>query len=150
MRSSAEILWRLNREYVTRLAKARTYLDLLENRVVQRGAGETQAQLLPTLQVARTRLNQLSEAHRGWCYTYFYESPETKRMVQSSQAVDRALSSFDNMRAQQSSSFDDLAERLYALPRPAPMITRIPSGDLWEMTQLALHDLVDLDTSLKH
>jgi hypothetical protein len=150
MRSSAEFLWRLNREYVNRLAKARTYLDLLENMVVQRGAGEMQAQLLPTLQVARTRLNQLSEAHRGWCYTYFYESPETKRMVQSSQAVDRALSSFDHMRAQQSNSFDDLAERLYALPRPASTITRIPSGDLWEMTQLALSELVALGTSIRH
>ena len=148
MHPSAEFLWRLNQEYVSRLVKARNYLGLLEDMIVQRGEPDMQTQLLPLLQVARARLNQLSEAHRGWCYTYFYESPESKRMVQSSQAVTRALSSFDHLREQQSRSFDHLAQRLYDLPHPAPMLTRLPNGDLWEMARHALHDLVDLNPSL--
>ncbi|MEP7291386.1 MAG: hypothetical protein ABI835_06360 [Chloroflexota bacterium] len=150
MPPSAELLWRLNREYVNRLVKARNYLGLLEHVVLTRSAEETRTRLLPTLQITRDRLNQLSEAHRGWCYAYFYESAESKRMVQNAQAVRRALNSFGHMRAQNGGSFDDLAATLYELPRPAPAVTRLPNGDLWEMVQVALYDLINLDASLEN
>src|SRR4051812_22465600 len=118
MLASAEFLWRLNREYVNRLARARTYLDLLEQLVQERADDDAQEQLLPALQFTHSRFNLLSEEHRGWCYSDFYESAETKRMVQSQRAVERALSSFEQMREQHRSDFADLAALLDDLPPP--------------------------------
>jgi hypothetical protein len=142
MFASAEFLWRVNQEYVNRLARARNYLDLLEQLMVERGSPEMQRRLLPTLQSTRAHLDSLSEEHRGWCYTYFYESPESKRIVHSPSAVRRALSNFRQMRERQEASFHDVAALLYDLPRPAAYVTRVPNGDLWEMMLRALRDLV--------
>ncbi len=74
MFASAEFLWRLNREYVNRLARARNYLDLLEQLVLQRRVPMREP-LLPVLQLMHAQLDSLSEEHRGWCYAYFYELP---------------------------------------------------------------------------
>ena len=148
MLASAEFLWRVNQEYVNRLAKARNYLDLLEQLVLERSEVETQDQLLPTLQFTRAHLASLSEEQHGWCYTYFYESPDTKRIVQTPNAVHRALTSFGEMCERHRSYFGDLAALLTTLPRPKASVTRVPNGDLWEMVRFALNDLIDFSDSL--
>ena len=100
MLASAEFLWRVNQDYVNRLAKARNYLDLLEQLVLERSELETQDRLLPTLQFTRTHLTDLSAEQHNWCYRYFYNSPVTKRIVQTPNAVQSALTSFGiNVRA---------------------------------------------------
>lgn len=142
MFASAEFLWRVNQEYVNRLTRARNYLDLLEQLLVERGSPEVQRRLLPTLQYTAVHLDSVSDEHRDWCYTYFYESPDSKRIVHSPSAVRRALSNFQQMRERQEQAFRDAADQLRRLPRPAPYITRVPNGDLWEMMQHSLRDLV--------
>ena len=150
MFSSVEFLWRLNREYVNRVVKARNYLGLLEYLILKRGAAETQAQVLMTLQFARAHLTQLTDEHRGWCYAYFYESAETKRMVQTPEAVHDALVSFRRMREQHQDYLHELHGKIVALPRPESNVTHVPNGDLWEMVRAALHDLIELDRSLRN
>lgn len=142
MFASAEFLWRVNQEYVNRLARARNYLDLLEQLMMERGSDEMRGRFVPTLRFTRLHLESLSEEHRDWCYTYFYESPESKRVVHTPSTVRRALSNFRLMRERQASVFYDIAALLYELPRPAPHVTHVPNGDLWEMLQRALRDLV--------
>lgn len=143
MFASAEFLWRINQEYVNRLARARNYLDLLEQLVVERGGDDMRHRFLPTLHFTRMNLASLSEEHRDWCYTYFYETPDSKRMVHAPSAVRRALSNFRLMRTRQASAFYDTAVLLAELPPPAPYVTRVPNGDLWKMLERALRDLVD-------
>ncbi len=145
MTASAEFLWRLNRSYVNRLVRARNTLGLLEHVVLTRATPDAQAQLLPTVQFTRAYLARLAEAHHDWCYAYFYESAETKRMVQSGRAVQRALASFEQMRQQHGSRFAELAEHIGDLPRPSPSLTDLPSGDLWDMAQHALIRLAQMD-----
>ncbi len=142
MFASAEFLWRVNQEYVNRLTRARNYLDLLEQLMVERGSDDVRHRFLPTLRFTRLHLASLSEEHRDWCYTYFYESPDSKRMVHAPSAVRRALSNFQLMRERQANAFEDVAALLYELPRPASYITHVPNGDLWEMLQRSLRDLV--------
>ncbi len=145
MLASAESLWRLNQEYVNRLVKARNYLDLLEQLV--RDADPTPQPFVEAIQLTSAHLNRLSEEHRGWCYTYFYESPETKRVVNTSRAVRRALTSFEDMRLRHHSDIDDLAALLRDLPRPTSRMTHVPNGDLWEMVQSALYDLINFSAA---
>lgn len=139
--ASAEFLWRLNREYVNRLARARSYLDLLEQMLVGSGAGDTE--LFLTLQQMRIFLDSLSEEQRQWCYRDFYASPQSKRVVQNTRAIERALISFDQMHAQHRRDLTELAALLDRLPRPAPTVTRVPTGDLWDMMRQALAELAD-------
>jgi hypothetical protein len=148
MFASAETLWRLNQDYVNRLAKARNYLDLLEQLVLERGGLAAQNQLLPTLQLTRVRLTELSDEQYRWCYTYFYESPDTKRIVQNPNAVRKALHSFGAMCERHRHDFGNLVALLQSLPRPTPDVTHVPNGDLWEMVGYALHDLVDFSNDL--
>jgi hypothetical protein len=148
MSASAEFLWCLNRDYVNRLVKARNALGLLEHVLLTRASAEVQTQLLPTVQFARSYLSRLSDAHRAWCYNYFYESAETKRVVQSARAVQQALVSFDQTRQQHGSLFGELAARLNQLPPPAAGLTALPHDDLWQMAQRALRDMSEMDSSL--
>ncbi len=148
MLASAEILWRVNQDYVNRLAKAHNYLDLLEQLVLERGEVETQDQLLPTLQFTRAHLISLSDEQRLWRNSYFYESPDSKRVVQSSNAIQRALTSFGAMFERHRHYFSDLAALVSNLPRPAPYVTHVPNGDLWEMVRFAFNDLVDFSNDL--
>src|SRR5579871_3569873 len=136
MLASAEALWRSNQEYVNRLLRARNYLDLLEQLVLERGSAQEQDDLLPALQYTGAQLNSLSEEHRGWCYTDFYESPDTKRIVQTPNAVRRAAASFGTMRERHHAYLSDLEALLDDLPRPPADITRVPHGDLWNMVQV--------------
>ena len=148
MLASAEFLWRVNQDYVNRLAKARNYLNLLEQLVLERSEIEAQDQLLPTLQFTRARLTDLSAEQHNWCYADFYELPATKRIVQSPNAVHHALTSFGAMCEQHRDTFGDLASLLTSLPRPKTAVTRVPNGDLWEMVRFALNDLIDFSNDL--
>lgn len=142
MGMSADILWWLNQEYINRLARAHTYLDLLERLLVERSDVD-QEELRPVLGAVRTQLDSLKEAHRSWRYSYFYESADTKRMVQTSPAVRRAFAALASMHADHERDLNDLYNALDALPRPENHVTRVPQGDLWDMTQVALQDLLD-------
>lgn len=144
MHSTAEFLWRLNRNYVNRLLRARNTLGLLEHVLRTRANADVQETLLPTVQDARNALSRLSEAHRDWCYTYFYESAETKRMVQTAQGVRRALAHFEAMRRAYGDLFAALDARLSTLPPPPADLTTLPHGDLWDMAQYSLHALANL------
>ena len=142
MGMSADILWWLNQEYVNRLARAHTYFDLLERLLLERSDVDWD-ELRLVLASARAHLDSLKEAHRGWRYTYFYESADTKRMVQTPPAVRRAFAALAAMHAGYEHDLHVLYNALDALPRPENHVTRVPQGDLWEMTQVALHDLLD-------
>ena len=139
---SADVLWWLNQEYINRLARAHTYLDLLERLLLERSDVD-QNELRLVLGSVRAHLDSLKEAHRGWRYTFFYESADTKRMVQTPPAVRRAFAALAAMHAFYERDLHDLYRTLDALPRPEDHVTRVPQGDLWEMTQVALHDLLD-------
>lgn len=147
MNPSAEMLWRLNREYVNRLGRACSYFDLLAQLVLERDADENapvQALLLET----HERLTRLADDHRAWCYGYFYESAETKRMVQSAADVSRALTSFADMHYWHRRDFSALVALFEAHPRPRADFTRVTQGDLWELMRRALHDLLDFSNML--
>ena len=141
MNPQADALWYVNNEYRKRLTQAGTFLNLLEQIVVSVG-GEEGDSVAETLQYVHQQINQLVEEHRLWRYRYYYESPETKRMVQDERAILQALSRFNRMRSQHEARLSDLYNILYDMPRPDPGITRVPSGDLWTMTQYALSDLL--------
>jgi hypothetical protein len=147
MLASPEFLWRLNQEYVNRLARARTYLDLLEKLIYER-SGESEEQILSALEFTRVHLNSLNEEHREWRYTFFYDSPETRRMVQSPREIRRAVTTFSQMQERHKVYFDDLVLLLEQLPRPETDMTSIPAGDLWELMQYAVNDLVDFSGNL--
>jgi hypothetical protein len=146
MLTTVEFLWRLNQQYVNRLTRARSYLDLLEQMLVGRGAEDTEVFL--TLQTMRAQLDNLGEEQRGWCYTYFYESPETKRVVHTRRAIRLALANFEQMRERHSLDLSDLVAQLARLPRPAASMTHVPNGDLWDRLLLALADLTNFNREL--
>ena len=148
MIASADSLWRLNQEYGNRLAKARTYLDLLEELMMDRGSSTDEISL-SALQFTRAHLNGLKEEYRAWRYTYFYEAADTKRMVQSMGAVRRAVSAFARMRTRHETYLNSLFDALDQIPRPNPDVTTVPNGDLWEMLRFALYDLLDFSSYLK-
>lgn len=147
MSPSAELLWQLNRNYVTRLARAHSNFDLLERLLLQRRVS-LRDPLLSVLQLTHTRLAFLSEEHRGWCYTYFYESADSKRMVQAGSAVRRALVNFGLMCERNNASLNELIALLADSPRPDPTVTRVTGGDLWELMQVALVELVAFSNEL--
>lgn len=138
---SAETLWRLNQEYGNRLAKARTYFELLEKLIIERSGDD--GNLLGILHYIGGHLNDLKEEHRRWRYTYFYEDPDSKRMVHSEAAIRRAVSAFARMRTRHENDLTELSATLNSVPRPHPAVTLVPNGDLWEMTHYALYDLLD-------
>lgn len=141
---SAETLWRLNQEYGNRLAKARTYYELLDQLVTERGGIADDERLMAVLQYMGAHLNGLKEEYRGWRYTYFYETADTKRMVQSESAIRRAISAFARMRTRHEQYLTELFGALDTIRRPDPLITTVPpNGDLWDMTRYALYELLD-------
>jgi len=147
MSTSADILWRLNNEYRKRLAQAQTYLDLLEQLVLMQN-GEHPAHTLAALRYARECVEAMTEAHRQWRQRYYYESDETKRMVQADRQINQALARFAQMRTQQEHYLGELYATLNNIPRPDPRITRLPNGDLWVLTQSAINNLVGFEDYL--
>lgn len=136
-----DVLWRLNNEYRKRLSQAQTYLDLLEQLLMIQ-ANEDSFELLEALQQARHELVILTEEHRDWRHHFYYDSLETRRMVQDNRAVNKALARFSRMRSQHESRLYAVYNILTQLPRPDARVTRVPNGDLWVMTQYALNDLI--------
>ncbi len=147
MSTSADVLWRLNNEYRKRLAMAQTYLDLLEQLVLMQN-GERQTHTLAALGYARQCVEAMTEAHRQWRQTYYYESAESKRMVQTERAVNHALARFTQMRTQQEHYLHDLYATVNNIPCPDPKLTRVPNGDLWTLTQMAVSHLVGFEDYL--
>lgn len=139
MLTRADLLWRINNEYRKRLTQAQTFLDLLEQMVLAAsGAPDT----ITALRHAYDQVTALTVDHRDWRYQFYYESPESKRMVQDDHAIIQALSRFSRMRQQHEALLFELANVMNASPRPDPHMTHVPTGDLWQMTESALNDLL--------
>ena len=137
----ADMLWRLNNEYRKRLSQAQTLLDLLEQLLMvqdDNSAFET----IESLQQARHELVMLTEEHRNWRHHFYYDSLESRRMVQDNRAVNKALARFSRMRSQHERRVYEVYNILAQLPRPDVRMTRVPNGDLWVMVQYALNDLI--------
>jgi hypothetical protein len=137
----ADVLWRLNNEYRKRLSQAQTYLDLLEQLLMVQD-DDRSFEVIEALQQARHELVRLTEEHRNWRHHFYYDSTETRRMVQDDRAVNQALARFSRMRSQHERRLYELYNNLSQLPRPDVRMTRVPNGDLWVMTQYALNDLI--------
>jgi hypothetical protein len=63
-------------------------------------------------------------------------------MVQEDKAVNQALARFSRMHSQHEAQLYNLYNLLNESVRPDPLLTRVPTGDLWEMTGYALNDLI--------
>ncbi len=138
MTTAADLLWRVNNEYQKRLKQTRTYLGLLEQLMqMQHQDGAT----LTMLRGALEQVDVLLEEHRTWRHDYYYESVDTKRMVQSHGAINQALAHFSRMRTRHERELQKLRGLLVHLQRPDPMLTRVPTGDLWVMAEFAVQDL---------
>jgi ribosomal protein S21 len=140
MSNPADVLWRVNAEYRKRLSQVMTYLNLLEQLVLIQD-GDEQLRTLAALRYVLEELQALDEEHRAWRYKYFYESPDSKRMVQSGEAIQQALARFSRMRTQHERRLADLQSLLVHVQRPDPQITRVPNGDLWTMAEYAINNL---------
>lgn len=146
MAAQSQRLWWLNYEYRTRLARADKSLTLLENLVLSRGVGYDEdaiALLLQGLYGLRRQLTLLHDEHRDWRYSYYYQSPQHKRMVADERSIYRALLHFRRMRVRHERVLLEALHALALLPRPIPQLTRVPSGDLWQHAEHALADLAD-------
>lgn len=141
MDTQADVLWRLNNEYRKRLSQAQNYLELLEQLVAVNG-GQQAANTLDALQYAQNQVRELVNEHRDWRYTFYYESSITKRMVHDAHAIHQALARFSRMRSLHEQRLFDLYNILFQIPRPDPRLTRVPTGDLWSMTEFALNNLI--------
>lgn len=144
MATPAHLLWRANNEYRRRLTQAQTLLGLLEQLLDARSEAAP-IPALAALLYAQEQLDRLIQEHRVWRYTCYYESTDSKRMVQEERAIHQALARFSRMRAQHSHRLNDVVMRLRAAPRPDMALTRVPGGDLWGMVQDALNDLLAFD-----
>lgn len=147
MNPPTDVLWQANNEYRRRLVQATTYLNLLEQ-LVQ--AQDDQAHTLIALRHARSEVEAMLAEHRAWRHHYYYESADTRRMVQDTEAVYQALARFSRMRAQHDQRLASLRALFSQLPRPHPHVTQVATGsDLWDMAQIALNDLNHFDDFLR-
>lgn len=138
MTTASDLLWRVNNEYQKRLKQTRTYLGLLEQlMLIQHQDGTS----LAMLRGALDQVDVLLEEHRTWRHDYYYESADTKRMVQSHGAINQALAHFSRMRTRHERELQQLNTLLIRLQRPDPKLTRVPNGDLWVMAEFAVQDL---------
>ncbi len=141
MDGAANTLWRVNNEYRKRLSQAQTFLDLLEQMILAHN-GDRHAHTLAVLRYAREQVEAIIEEHRLWRYRFYYESTESKRMVQGDKEVNQALARFSRMRIQHETRLSDVTAVLDGAQRPDPNYTHVPNGDLWIMTQYAINDLL--------
>lgn len=150
---SADVLWQLNNEYTQRLSRARTALEmvgrLLNDRVgslLERGEDtpdkRAAEQLLAVLGYCHDRLTILNEEHRDWRYRYFYESPDSKRVVQDDLAVNQAIARFSRMRAKHERVLKELDMLIDAVPQPESTMTTVSLGDLWTILRNAIENLL--------
>lgn len=148
MSGAADLLWRVNNEYTKRLTHVNNTLNLLVQLMLVQPE-EPHERVQAALHHALEQVQTMLEEHRVWRYAYFYESLETRRMVQSVNAINRALARFTRMRNQHERRLNDLRSLLGHLPRPDPDLTRVPNGDLWQMTEFALNDLNHFDDYMR-
>jgi hypothetical protein len=146
MTAPADLLWRINNEYQKRLKQAKTFLGLLEQLVRMQG---DDGQTLTTLRHALEQIDHLADEHRDWRYQYYYESLDTRRMVQSNRAIEQALAHFSRMHTRHERQLQALRSLLVQLQRPDPTLTRVPGGDLWVMTEFAIADLSGFDDYMR-
>lgn len=147
MHTPTDKLWRVNNEYRKRLAQAQTFLDLLEQ-LIEMNSDQRQYYMLELLQYARDEVAGLVEEHRVWRHRFYYDSLDNRRMVQNDRAANQALARFNRMRSQHEGRLSDLYSLLEETPRPDPLLTRVPNGDLWTMTQYAIGDLLGFNDYL--
>jgi hypothetical protein len=145
MAPQADLLWRVNNEYRKRLSQAEKFVSLLEGLLLMHNGGRYSS-TLSALRHTRDQIHQLVEEHRSWRHTFYYESLESKRMVHGDREIMQALARFNRMRTRHEAQLSEMAQRLNAAPRPEPHHTRIPTGDLWSLTEYALNDLVGFNT----
>jgi hypothetical protein len=143
--SPGKLLWRLNQEYVRRLSSARTYLGLLLELTTTRGSALDE-DLPPLLHYTNDCLTRLHDEHRNWRYSYYYESPETKRAVQSERALQRAMAQFALMRARHDRLLRELTVLYDAVPHPPADATSVVNANLWGLFRTALNDLLHFDS----
>jgi len=147
MHTPTDKLWRVNNEYRKRLAQAQTFLDLLEQ-LIEMNSDQRQHYMLELLHYAREEVAGLVEEHRVWRHRFYYDSLDNRRMVQNDRAANQALARFNRMRSQHEGRLSDLYSLLEETPRPDPLLTRVPNGDLWTMTQYAIGDLLGFNDYL--
>lgn len=147
MRAANHMLWRVNNEYRKRLSQAETLLNLLEQ-VLLMQRDNRQEHTLTAISYVRQQIDIITEEHRHWRHNFYYESLETRRMVQDNRSIDQALARFNRMRSSHDRRLQDIYGLIYGLPRPDPSVTTLPTGDLWTMTQYAIEDLVMFDNYL--
>ena len=148
MASPADMLWRINNEYQKRLKQAANCLGLLEQLVSMHDSAG-QRQTIHALQHMLQQIRALKLEHREWRYQYYYESLDTRRIVQSQSAIERALAHFERMRLRHEPQLQQLRFLLSHVPRPDPTITCVASGDLWVMVEYAISDLLLFNDSLE-
>jgi hypothetical protein len=144
-------LWRLNQEYGQRLARARQCASLLTELLAIRGlnnGGQPPPNFMRIFATINETLDQCYDDHRAWRYRYFYDSVDEKRMTQNDADIFKAMAQFSRLRLRQMRPIQQTLSALAELPRPPRDLTRIPQGDLWEMTTQALVDFAELDTAL--
>lgn len=146
MTALADVLWRINNEYRKRLTQAQTFLALLEQML---HAQESDPLLLDALSYAHEQMNALAAEQRDWRYRYYYEDAESKRMVQDERTIQQALARFSRMRSRHENQLYELHRLLFERPRPDPRATRVPTGDLWAMTEYAFYDLINFEAYLE-
>ena len=146
MNTASDLLWRINNEYQKRLKQVQTYLGLLEQLSLMQGSDDA---TLTVLHRALEKVAVLLDEHRTWRHSYYYESLDTRRMVQSHQAIHQAIAHFSRMRSRHEPDLQSLDELLYLVGRPDPTLTRVPTGDLWDMAEFALYDLNHFDDYLR-
>ncbi len=69
-------------------------------------------------------------------------------MVQTTGAVRRALLNFGSMCERHNANLNEVIDLLADAPRPDPTVTRVTGGDLWELMQVALVELVDFSNQV--
>jgi signal transduction histidine kinase len=144
MSAPADTLWWLSHEYGQRLARASSYLELLEQLLSERLPAH-EGGLIDALADARAYLEALREEFRAWRYAYFYETPDSKRMVQNERAITSALISFQRMRERHMEFLNTLSSYFAGITRPEPRITRVAMGDLWVLTIESVDGLITFD-----
>lgn len=140
--SNAQLLWRINNEYRRRLSQAQTYLGLLERLLTpipQYG------ECLDTVRYTQTEIATLDDSHRDWRYAHLYENFQTKRVVQSEEAILHALETFGRMFEANKPRLAQLNRLLQSTDAPAPHVTGVPSGNLWAFMLKAVDSLARFD-----
>lgn len=139
--ATMELLWRLNKSYSQRLGKARSRLELLSHLLTDRQADHVTHEVV---EVVLRECGQIYEEYQRWRFTYFYESPEDKRMVQDLTGLGRALAQFARMRQRHAQRASQITAHLNHY-RPPAAWTTIAQGDLWTLTAQAFSELQTLE-----